>query len=388
MTENNQTTLVERLKSKIVAAGSITVEQYMEACLADKISGYYVKKDPIGAEGDFITSPELSQIFGELIGLWTFEIWQMMGKPSTVHLIELGPGRGTLMSDALRALKIVPEYYQKLNIHLVESSQVLKNKQKQNLARFDQQINWHSDIESLPFGPKIFIANEFFDALPVKQYQYKGNQWFERLIRLKTAENSNHNQPFEYSLDERPAEHIESILTELKAQQSQSLQQKSDIIFEYRCNCINLIKKIAEFGKQAPLALLLIDYGHTETAFEETLQAVKKHKYFNPLSQPGEADITTQVDFNQLKQSAQMSGLTAHGPISQGQFLLSLGLEQRLNQLLKNVRPAHYKQLESGTLRLVDPKQMGLLFKAMALLSSNLPPPSPFNVEKSEYLLD
>ena len=379
MSDKSQNTLTEHLKSKILNSGPISLEDYMNICLSDPEHGYYTNKDPLGKEGDFITSPEISQIFGELIGLWSCEIWNSMQQPSNIHLVELGPGRGTLMADALRAIKIIPEYYKAIHIHFLETSPVLKSLQKEKLSPLDINVSWHEEISTLPEGPKILIANEFFDALPIKQFQQIGENWFERYIDLNPEITSENKSIFNFTLSSSSVSEANNICKQLRINQNKVSKEESENIFEYRVNCIKLIQKIANQEKNFPLSLLIIDYGHAESGFGDTLQAVKNHQYFNPLIEPGNADLTTQVDFDQLKKSAENCNLICYGPIPQGQFLLMLGLQERLNSLLKKNNSSQYEQLKTGTLRLVDPNQMGLLFKVMVIMSKDLPTPFPFN---------
>ncbi len=364
--------LSEKLRQKIVADGVIGVDAYMAACLGDPEFGYYLTRDPLGAQGDFVTSPEISQIFGELLGLWAAEVWNQMGAPSAFHLVELGPGRGTLMSDALRASKVLAPFHEAVSVHLVEVNPVLRDAQKNALSDYDGKVFWHEAVSDLPDGPMIVFANEFFDALPVQQFQYHDGQWFERGVGLT-------QDKFAFQLIDGGVEQVPELLEAYDVQSVENFSSlDSDVIFEYRKNCLDMLSVFADKAKSNPLALLAIDYGHERSGFGDTLQAVRTHKYADPLVDPGMADLTTQVDFNQLNKFSINSGLNCYGPMTQGQFLLMLGLEARLNQLLQSADAEQEELIKTGALRLVAPEQMGVLFKVMGITSPDLPKPPPF----------
>ncbi len=351
--ENN---LADRLIARIRETGPVSVSEYMSACL----SSYYKNRDPLGQGGDFITAPEISQIFGELIGLWAAETWMQMGQPEAIKLVELGPGRGTLMNDALRACKAVPQFMQSLSVHMVEVNEVLRLKQKEILSSHDVEVYHHSSVREIGDGPAIIIANEFFDALPVKQLQWSKGSWFERQV--------GYTDQFKFQVSESPVENSVAELME-------GLTPEEGSIFEFREQCQQIIKEIST---RENTSLLLIDYGHEESGCGDTLQAVKAHKYVDVFSEPGFADLTTQIDFNQFAQFSRNFGLSSFGPMTQGQFLLMLGLEQRLNQLSGSATDDQMEMLKTGAVRLVAPDQMGVLFKVMCIQSPGLPKPVPF----------
>ena len=356
--------LAARLKERIAREGPISVHDYMQACLADRAAGYYLTRQPIGRTGDFITAPEISQVFGELIGAWVATVWQGMGGPERVVVVELGPGRGTLMADALRVFKTVPGLIESMTLALVETSPVLREVQRETL-RASPLPQWFERIEDVPQGPLILIANEFIDALPVRQFVRGRGVWHERCVRL------DNNRAFAFcvgapvELDSVPAACME-------------MDAAEGAIIETRPAVSSLLAALAERAKDAPFAALFADYGHAETGIGDTLQAVSRHRFADPLAAPGEADLTAHVDFAALKELGRETGLDAYGPMPQGEFLLKLGLEARCERLLQSATPEQKSAILSGAARLADPRQMGLMFKMLALQSSGLAPPPPF----------
>jgi NADH dehydrogenase [ubiquinone] 1 alpha subcomplex assembly factor 7 len=354
--------LAERLTARIAAEGPISVEEYMLACLLDAREGVYAARDPIGAQGDFITAPETSQIFGELLGLWAVSAWQSMGEPSPVTVAELGPGRGTLMADALRAWRAAPEFLRAAGVALVEASPLLAETQRRTLAAAGAQVAWYDDLSAVPETPLIVLANEFIDALPIRQFVRRGDAWRERLVA------DDGKSGFEF-VDGPP----------VPGERLAGLDHASEgAVIETRPAAEVLIRDLARRAASAPVAALIVDYGHAEPGFGDTLQAVRGHRYADPLAAPGEADLTAHVDFAALGRDAEAGGLKVYGPMPQGEFLLKLGLGERRERLIAAATPAQQDAIASGALRLVDPAQMGVLFKALALTSKGLPPPPPF----------
>ncbi len=296
------TELGDIIADMIRAEGPITVERYMELALIHPEFGYYMTRDPFGAAGDFTTSPEISQMFGELCGLWAAEVWTAMGSPNPVHLIELGPGRGTLMSDALRAGRIVPEFRAALDVTLVEASPVLANIQHEALVASGAAISWAPTLAEAPEGPAIVIANEFLDALPVRQYVMRGGRWRERLIRL--------NPRGGFAFD-------------VKREAEQGLPPVGDDgdILEINASAHRLVYELSHRLARQGGAALFVDYGHVVTSLGDTLQAVKQQRPVDPLGAPGEADLTAHVDFSAMARSARAAGAAVYGPIEQGDFL-------------------------------------------------------------------
>jgi NADH dehydrogenase [ubiquinone] 1 alpha subcomplex assembly factor 7 len=363
--QDTEASLGERLKQRIAQDGPISVADYMDACLADARGGYYRTRQPIGLEGDFITAPEISQIFGELLGLWAVAVWRAMGEPSRVIVAELGPGRGTLMADALRAWRAVPKFLDSVTIALVETSPRLRETQRQVLRDPPAPVHWHDSVEDVPDGPLIVIANEFIDALPVRQFVRQGDVWRERCVTIGSDGNFAFALGAAIDHGDLPAD-----LRDLDASEG--------AIFETRPALSPLLATLAARAPKAPLAALFIDYGHEQSGFGDTLQAVYRHKYADPLNAAGEADLTAHVDFAAIKRNAATLGLNSYGPMPQGEFLLKLGLAERRDRLLQQASPEQREGIISGAARLASPAAMGVLFKMLVLTSSGLASPPPF----------
>lgn len=356
--------LAKALHRRIAATGPLAVADYMDACLADPEHGYYRTRDPLGARGDFITAPEISQIFGELIGLWCAEVWRGMGSLAPCALIELGPGRGTLIADALRAVKIVPEFTAAAELHLVETSPVLRAAQAERLSA--HAPHWHDTLASVPTGPAIVIANEFLDALPVRQFVRREGEWRDR--RVTGAPDGG----FQFCEGEEAATDGALVPEDIS-----NAASEGDIA-EVRPAVPDLMSQLAARAAVAPLTALFIDYGHAASAPGDTFQAVAGHGFADPLQAPGMHDLTAHVDFAALARAARKAGLAVHGPVEQGPFLLGMGLAQRCERLMKEASGAQAREIESGARRVVDPSQMGALFKAVALTGATAPVPPSF----------
>lgn len=347
------TGLPERLAERIRARGPILLSEYMAAALTDPEDGYYTTRDPLGAGGDFTTAPEISQVFGELIGLWCAEVWRSLGAPTPVALVELGPGRGTLMADALRATaKVAPTFRDAVQPVLVEVSPRLRAAQEALLA--GQGAVWVDRLNEVPDAPAIYLANEFFDALPIEQAERSDDCWRVRRVGLDG------DGRFVFVLCEAAEVDRESPF---------------GAVLE---TCTAGLALAAEIGRRVAFgrsAALIIDYGE-EDALGDSLQAVRCHRAHGPLAEPGVADLTAHVDFAALSAAARNAGATAFGPTPQGVFLRSLGLVERTEQLTRAARPDLVRSLRAGMIRLIDPAAMGTLFKALALLPpGHLPPP-------------
>jgi SAM-dependent MidA family methyltransferase len=345
------TPLEAELRRFIALDGPITVADYMRLCLGHPQHGYYTARDPFGAAGDFVTAPEISQMFGELIGAWAVAVWRQMGAPARVNLVELGPGRGTLMADALRAAKAAPDFLSAVAIHLVETSPALRAAQESNLASRNGTIAWHYRIEDVPEGPLIGIANEFIDALPIDQF-VKDRGWHFRMVGL--AED---RLAFMVAPDPLPGN-------------TESVEAPAGAILERRHDrpAALLARRLAEHGGAA----LIIDYGHAASGFGDTLQAVADHTFADPLAAPGEADLTAQVDFAALARTAVREGARAPGPLTQGDFLRRLGIEQRAARLKANATQQQAADIDAALARLTAPDQMGELFKVLAIADPKL----------------
>jgi len=353
--------LLARLRAAIRADGPISVARYMSEALLHPQWGYYPRRDPLGRDGDFITAPEISQCFGELAGLWCAIAWDAMGAPAPVDLVELGPGRGTLMADALRAIGTAkPTLVKALRIRMVEASPALRTIQERTLAGLP--ATWHDDITSLPAGPLLLIANEFFDALPIRQIVRGPQFWHERLVGLDEAGGlcfvaAAAPTPLGNAIDARLADAPPGSIVEIAPAAIAIMRA--------------LATRIAAEGGAA----LIVDYGYAEPAAGDTLQAVRAHKFADPLAAPGQADLTAHVDFAALARVARDAGCAIHGPVTQGAFLTALGIAARVDILARNARsPEQAERVRAGARRLIDDAEMGTLFKAMAVTHESIPP--------------
>lgn len=361
------TPLEIEIRRRIKAAGPMPVNEYMALCLSHPQYGYYTTRDPLGARGDFITAPEISQMFGELIGLWMAATWKKMGSPENVRLIELGPGRGTLMKDALRALNVMPGLREAAVVHLVEINPILRVQQERTLQGPATPIFWHDTLEDVPPGPGIIVANEFFDALPVCQAIKTARGWHERCVDI----DAEGKLAFCHAADPLPK--FETILPKSVR------DAPADAIFEWRDEraAMSLGRRVAKNGGAA----LVIDYGHAESDVGDTLQAVGRHAYADPLTSPGEIDLTAHVDFQALKRAVEAMGPAGYGPIDQGELLRRLGIETRAARLRERAQPGAAAQIDSALERLTGygRSQMGGLFKAVAFAPKALGVPPAFD---------
>ena len=350
------TPLGHEIAARIARAGPIPVHQFMRLCLAHPEHGYYRTQQAIGAAGDFVTAPEISQVFGELIGLWAAEIWAAIGRPSSVALVELGPGRGTLMADALRAIaKVAPEFREALRVHLVEINTTLRAAQAEALRQ--AAPTWHETLKTLPNDPLIVIANEYFDALPIRQFIRTDTGWRERVVtldgdRLAFAA----GETVEWGDAASPGSVVETS-PESQAQ----------------------IGVIARHIAHRRGAALIVDYGPFESGIGDTLQAVRRQQKVDPLAQPGLVDLTAHVDFARLAVAARAEGVVAYGPVTQGTLLRRLGVAVRAATLVKSAGPERGRAIEAAIARLIEPDQMGTLFKALALVDAGQKPPPGFD---------
>lgn len=359
---------VDSLKQLLSEKGPMSVADYMALSLTASGVGYYRNGNPIGSSGDFITAPEVSQIFGELIAVWVMIVWEGMGCPENFVLAELGPGRGTLMQDVIRSARAKPEFRRAAQVHLVETSSSLRQEQGKALKSLCRP-EWHETFTALPKLPIIIVANEFFDALPTEQYVFVHNSWHKRVLTLDNS----HKPVFGAGhLAVPPVEIIPS-----------SQPGEGDIL-EHCPAAVDLVEKIGERAKTVPCALLITDYGYERHDYGDTLQAVSAHDYVEPIQPPGTADLSTHVNFAELRHAAEQCGLKPCRLMSQGEFLIALGLEPRLRKLMKDADEDQRAALFLGARRLVDPFQMGSLFKAMAITSSHLAAPPPFAMDEIE----
>lgn len=359
--------LAARIARHIRAAGPLSLAAYMAIALHDPRAGYYARQSPIGAAGDFVTAPEISQIFGELIGLWCADLWRRMGRPDPVVLAELGPGRGTLASDLLRAAAVLPAFRRALDLVLVEASPVLRQVQRERLA--GARPRWVERFEELPEGPLLLVANEFFDALPIRQFVRGRAHWAERRVGLDAAG----RLAF--------VEEGEDAAANLLVPEPLRAAAAPGAVAEICPGGLALATALGRRLARTPGAALIIDYGPFPSAPGPSLRAVRRHRPVPVLEAPGTADLSAHVDFAALAEAARGAGAAVWGPVPQGRFLAALGAEARLAALAAGAPPATRQGLESGLKRLLDPREMGTLFKAMAFASPGLPAPAGFAEE-------
>jgi NADH dehydrogenase [ubiquinone] 1 alpha subcomplex assembly factor 7 len=355
--------LKSRIARHIRRHGRLSVAAFMAMALHDPQSGYYARHEPLGRAGDFITAPEISQIFGELIGLWCADLWQRIGRPDPVILAELGPGRGALMQDFLRAAATLPPFRRALRLYLIEASPVLRAEQQRRLAAAEPQFV--EGIEALPAGPLLLIANEFLDALPIRQLMRGRSEWAERQVAL----DQNGRLAFSDG-SENPA------LTLLVPPGLRQLPPGT--VVELCPAAAALAAALGERFTCAPGAALFIDYGYFPNRPGPTLAALRRHQPVGVLDDPGNADLSAHVDFAAFADSAGSAGAAVWGPVPQGRFLEALGAEARLAGLMARATPAQRALIGSGLRRLIDPAEMGNLFKVLALSSPDLPAPAGF----------
>ena len=352
------TPLADLLAARIRSGGPLTLADYMAECLLHPAHGYYATRDPLGAAGDFTTAPEISQVFGELLGLCLAQSWLDQGAPSPFVLAEPGPGRGTLMADIWRATRGVPGFHAGAQVHLVEASPTLRAVQTDRLAGLP--VTWADTLDDLPQAPLWLIANEFFDALPIRQFQRTGEGWRERVVGLQDERLTLGLTPPapRPDLADRLADTAEGDVVETRPAAVPAMQA--------------IAGRIAAHGGAA----LIIDYGDWGSR-GDTFQAVQDHRRADPLAQPGRADLTAHVDFRALARAARP---LAHGAlIPQGVLLARLGLGPRSQRLAEGLSGAALENHLSGTRRLTDPGEMGNLFKALALVPTQAPLPPGFD---------
>jgi NADH dehydrogenase [ubiquinone] 1 alpha subcomplex assembly factor 7 len=348
--------LGRHLAERIRLHGPLSIADYMAAALGHPEWGYYISRDPFGGQGDFITAPEVSQMFGELIGLWCAERWRAMGAPERFILAELGPGRGTLMADALRAGAAVAGFAEAAEVHLVETSPVLRSAQKEALSSIS--LTWHDRITDLPPGPMLAIANEFFDALPIRQFQHQGDGWHERMVGLRDG-----GLCLALNPSATPGRVIAGASPGAIAEISPA---RAAVVAE-------LTQHITTDGGAA----LIIDYGYLESTSGDTLQAMRDHDYAGVFDAPGEVDLTAHVDFQALAAAAHEQGGGVSGPVSQAEFLNRLGIATRADHLLRSATEAQGHDIAAAVHRLTGRDRMGELFKVMAVGPAPGGPPPP-----------
>jgi NADH dehydrogenase [ubiquinone] 1 alpha subcomplex assembly factor 7 len=352
--------LGQRIAALIAAQGPISVAEFMT--LAN--GAYYAGRDPFGTAGDFITAPEISQTFGEMLGLWCAQVWHDQGERTPKRLVELGPGRGTLMADALRAARVMPGFLEDLEIVLVEPSPALRKIQQEKLESFGIPIRSVQQFDSsLADRPLFLLANEFFDALPVRQFVKTARGWCERMVTL----DSNGVLAFALSPVPAPGSFIPP----------DRRDAPEGGIYEVSAPAIALVEDIARAIGWLGGAALIVDYGYEQPRFGETLQAVAGHAFADILDAPGDSDLSAHVDFLALAAAGREAGAAVSGPIAQGTFLESLGIVRRTERLIASNRHPDLS-LWSDVDRLINPEQMGTLFKALAILPPGAATPPGF----------
>jgi len=351
--------LLSEIKKLIRSSGPMPVWRYMELCLTHPQYGYYIARDPIGREGDFTTAPEVSQMFGELLGLWAASVWKAIGSPPLLRLIELGPGRGTMMADALRALRVLPPLFQALHIHMVEINPLLRAKQREMLQGV-RHAEWHDSIDEVPEGPSVIFANEYFDALPIHQMVRRETGWHERVVDLDK------NDKLVFGAAEEPMPRFEVLLPTLVR------AAPVGAVFEWRPDAEMM--RIAKRVRQHEGAALIIDYGHLRSDAGDTFQGLARHSFTDPLKAPGQADLTAHVDFQALARAAEDLGARIHGPVTQGEFLKKLGIETRAVTLMTKATAEVSEDISNALKRLTGPGRggMGQLFKVLAISDPKL----------------
>ena len=337
----------------------ISLYDYMAECNAK----YYANRDAIGAGGDFITAPEISQMFGELLGAWVAARWDQMGRPTPFQLIEMGPGKGTLMADILRVLSAHKNIYEALQVQLVEISPKLRRAQKEKLREHQIQIHWHDDLKTVPIAPFILIANEFLDALPIRQFVYTLEGWQERgAQRVGEA----------YEWATRVTDKAPNVPPYLAAPIPGNILES--------CPDMNgVLTEIARRCRKHLGSAIFIDYGYGIQEYGDTFQAVRQHEFANPLENPGEQDLTAHVNFAAIENFAQGANLQVTGPAGQGEFLMRIGLQIRADKLIASTdNPTDKLEVIESAYRLTSPDEMGSLFKVICLSSKDLPVPEGF----------
>ena len=362
---HNSAKLSDHISALIRADGPLTVARYMNEVLNNPTLGYYASNNPIGQAGDFVTAPEISQMYGELVSAWLIDCWERLGKPDPVVLVELGPGRGTFISDLWRVAMMVPKFAAAVTIYLVESSPVLREQQKQRLQSLvgAERLTWVRQFTEIPDVPFLLVANEFFDALPVHQFVRSRGRWRERLVDV----DPNEDNKFCYVIG--PYTPTISLIAPGVNVMGNSL--------EICPTGILLAETIGEKLCQVPGAALIVDFGLESSGL--TFQAVMSHSTCDPLTNVGEADLSCAVDFGALGSAALRAGARIHGPVSQGTLLRSLGIEERAAALMKNVDDDTARLVVQGKERLTGPSFMGQLFQALAISSQALSSVEGFN---------
>ena len=344
--------LETKIKNQILLNGPISISEYMQICLFDNIQGYYTNEEPFGSKGDFITSPEISQAFGEILALYFINAF--CDYKDEIQIIELGPGRGELMSDIIRTLQKFPKFLNKISINLVEKSSKLRKIQESKLSKFNLPIKFYDEFSQIEEKLSFILANEFFDCLPMQQYEFSKNKWYERKINL-----------IENKLNFQLVKSLE--MSSISNLLLKNTKNKDGDIFEFSPSSISTMRIISDFIKNTSSKSLIVDYGYLKYDFKPTLQAVKNHSYQNIFHHIGKQDLTYLVDFNALSTTAKQCNINNLRIFSQGYFLNSLGIAKRIEMLKKNKSNQVKSKLDQALFRLTDKTQMGELFKILEI---------------------
>jgi NADH dehydrogenase [ubiquinone] 1 alpha subcomplex assembly factor 7 len=356
--------LATKIARCIESQGPISVAQYMNLCQFDPENGSYTVRQTIGR--DFVTSPEISQTFGEMLGLWVAQTWHDQGRPANPRLVEMGPGRGTLMADALRAIAAAtPEFLAVADIVLVEASPALMTMQRDKLKLSNVEASWHECFDdAFADRPLYLIANEFFDCLPVHQYVKTQRGWCERMVGLKDGALS-------FALSPDPVPNSETLLPPTRGTGAEGA------VYELAPAALALAEEIARVIAKQGGGAVFMDYGYDMAGFGDTLQAVANGKSVGTLNDPGSSDLSAHVDFLALARAAAAGGAAVYGPTSQCNFLADLGIGERGERLIKS-NPKDAREIAIAIDRLVNPAEMGALFKALVLVAQGAPKPPGF----------
>jgi NADH dehydrogenase [ubiquinone] 1 alpha subcomplex assembly factor 7 len=363
----NGNPLSRKIARRIGAGGPLSIAAFMAMALHDPEDGYYAQRNPIGAQGDFVTAPEISQVFGEMVGLWCALVWRQLGEPDPVILAELGPGRGVLIEDLLRAAAVIPGFRRALRLHLVEVSPALRAEQEARLAPLCPM--WVSRFDDLPDGPMLLIANEFLDSLPIRQFVCGRSQWVERMVGL--------DQDDRLVFVDGPKSMRASLLVPL----TRRAEARRGSVVEICPAALAIASALGVRFARQPGAALFIDYGYSRGAPGATLRALQQHRPVSPLAAPGNADLSAHVDFAAFAEAARAGGAETHGPVPQARLLTALGAAQRAVMLRARATPSQRQALDEGVRRLLDPGAMGTLFQAIALTPSGTPVPPGFEAD-------
>ena len=376
--ENCASPLAREIAAMIATDGPISLAGYMKIALSHPRHGYYMTRDPFGRHGDFTTAPEISQIFGELIGVWCIQAWRAMGAPDRLAIIEIGPGRATLMADLLRTLSALKAAPRAIEGHLVETSPALRRIQKATLAAAEPPLFWHEDLHEVANRPAIIIANEVFDVLPIHQLVFHNAVWHERVVGLDRNGRLTPGLAAGLTAGMAPRKITEAL-------KDRGLSPKEGAVLEISPARRRLARQMAQLLTRSGGFALIIDYGHDATGFGDTLQAVRAHRFAEILEHPGEVDLSAHVDFADLAATFTGCGCVCHGPMAQGCFLDSLGLDLRARTLRKQCRPEERADFDAAVKRLAGrgKSDMGELFKVLLAADPRHRAPYPFNAQRA-----